>query len=44
MLSAQAYRSEDAELVEWLRPHIEAYYQAWRVPDLEPYTVYNARG
>ncbi len=44
MLSAQAYRSEDAELVERLRPHIEAYYQAWEVPDLAPYTVYNARG
>ena len=44
MLNAQAYLSEDAELIERLRPHIEAYYQAWDVPDLEPYTVYNARG
>ncbi len=44
MLSAQAYRSEDAALVERLRPHVEAYYQAWQVPDLAPYTVYNARG
>jgi cytosine/adenosine deaminase-related metal-dependent hydrolase len=43
MLSAQACRSADAELVERLRPHIEAYYQAWEVPDLAPYTVYNAR-
>lgn len=44
MLSAQTYLLEDAQLVERLRPHIEAYYQAWDVPDLEPYTVYNARG
>ena len=44
MLSAQAYRSEDAELIERLRPHVEAYYQAWQVPDLTPYTIYNARG
>ena len=44
MLSAQAYRSEDAVLIERLRPHVEAYYQAWQVPDLAPYTVYNARG
>jgi cytosine/adenosine deaminase-related metal-dependent hydrolase len=44
MLSAQAYRSEDAKLVERLRLHIEAYYQAWEVPDLVPYTIYNARG
>ena len=43
MVSAQAYRSEDADLIERLRPHVEAYYQAWRVPDLTPYTVYNAR-
>ena len=44
MLNTQAYLSEDAKLVEQLRPHIEAYYQAWDVPDLKPYTVYNARG
>lgn len=44
MLSAQAYNPEDAELVERLRPHIEAYYRAWEIPDLAPYTVYNARG
>ncbi len=43
-LGAQAYRSEDAALIERLRPHVEAYYQAWPVPDLTPYTVYNARG
>jgi len=44
MLAAQAYRTEDAAMVERLRPHIESYYQAWHVPDLAPYTVYNARG
>ena len=43
-LGAQAYRSADAVLIERLRPHVEAYYQAWPVPDLTPYTVYNARG
>ena len=44
VLNAQAYRTEDAEMIERLRPHIEAYYQAWQVPDQTPYTVYNARG
>ena len=44
MVNAQAYRSEDAELIERLRPNVEAYYQAWRIPDLMPFTVYNARG
>ena len=44
MLSAQAYRTEDAALIERLRPYVEAYYNAWEIPDLAPYTVYNARG
>lgn len=44
MLSAQAYPFEEAKLVDRLRAHIEKQYQAWEVPDLEPYTVYNARG
>lgn len=44
VLSAQAYRAEDVELLERLRTHIEAYYRAWEIPDLVPHTVYNARG
>ena len=43
-LSSQAYRAADAVMIERLRRHVEAYYQAWEVPDLTPWTVYNARG
>ena len=44
MLGGQPFRSDDARMIERLRPHIEAYYRKWDVPDLVPYTVYNARG
>jgi 5-methylthioadenosine/S-adenosylhomocysteine deaminase len=44
ILSSQAYRSKDADLVERLRVSIEAYYRAWQIPDLTPYIVYNGRG
>ena len=44
MLGSQAFRSADAAMIERLRRHVEAYYEAWEVPDLTPYTVYNARG
>ena len=44
MLAGQPFRSEDARMVERLRGHIEAYYREWEVPDLAPWTVYNARG
>ena len=30
--------------VERLRRHVEAHYRNWEVPDLVPWTVYNARG
>ncbi len=26
-----------------LLPHLEAYYRAWEMPALTPYTVYNSR-
>ena len=44
MLASQPFRSEDARMVERLREHVEAYYRTWEVPDLAPWTVYNARG
>jgi 5-methylthioadenosine/S-adenosylhomocysteine deaminase len=44
ILSSQAYRSKDADLVERLRVSLEAYYRAWQIPDLTPYIVYNGRG
>lgn len=44
MLAGQPFRSEDARMVERLRGHVEAYYREWEVPDLAPWTVYNARG
>lgn len=42
-LAATAGSADDAALVERLLPHIEAYYRAWDVPELVPYTVYNTR-
>lgn len=44
MLDAQASRTADAPMIDRLRRHVETYYQAWEVPDLAPWTVYNARG
>ena len=44
MLADQPFRSADARMVERLRGHVEAYYRNWEVPDLAPWTVYNARG
>ena len=44
MLAGQPFRSENARMVERLREHVEAYYREWEVPDLAPWTVYNARG
>lgn len=42
-LAATARSADDAALVERLLPHIEAFYRAWDVPELVPYTVYNSR-
>ena len=44
MLGRQPFRSADARMIERLRRHVEAYYLKWEVPDLAPWTVYNARG
>ena len=44
MLGSQAFRSADAAMIERLRRHVEAYYEAWEVPGLAPWTVYNTRG
>lgn len=43
MLGAAACSPEDGALIDRLLPHIEAYYRAWEIPDLVPYTVYNSR-
>ncbi|MCH6588607.1 MAG: amidohydrolase family protein, partial [Proteobacteria bacterium] len=42
-LAATAYPRERAALVARLLPHLEAYYQAWEMPQLTPYSLYNAR-
>ncbi len=42
-LAREAYPAEAADLVARLLPHLEAYYRAWEMPPLEPYTVYNSR-
>ena len=44
MLADQPFRSADARMVARLREHVEAYYRDWEVPELAPWTVYNARG
>ena len=44
MLASQASMSTDAPMVDRLRRHVEAHYRSWEVPDLVPWTVYNARG
>ncbi len=43
MLNAAGRSPEQAALVERLLPHMEAYYRAWDIPELAPYTVYNSR-
>lgn len=43
MLDAAGRSTEQAALVERLLPHVEAYYRAWDIPELAPYTVYNSR-
>ncbi|MCH8154409.1 MAG: amidohydrolase family protein, partial [Proteobacteria bacterium] len=42
-LAATAYPRERAALVARLLPHLEAYYQAWEMPQLTPYSLYNSR-
>ena len=42
-LAAEAFPSEAAEMVAALTPHLEAIYEAWQAPDLEPYISYNSR-
>ena len=44
MLDSQAFRSDEAGLIERLRGHVEAHYLNWDTPDLSPWTVYNTRG
>ncbi|MCP4328605.1 MAG: amidohydrolase family protein [Alphaproteobacteria bacterium] len=42
-LETEPFPAEAAARAERLRPHVEAYYQGWDLPDLDPYTRYNAR-
>ena len=42
-LDAQSLPRERAELVKALSPHLEAWYRRWELPELTPYTRYNAR-
>ncbi|MCZ7569264.1 MAG: amidohydrolase family protein [Ardenticatenaceae bacterium] len=42
-LAATPFPREEAEMVAALLPYIEAYYQEWAQPRLEPYVVYNSR-
>ncbi|MEM7224587.1 MAG: amidohydrolase family protein [Pseudomonadota bacterium] len=42
-LAAEAYPSEAADMVAALTPHLEAWYQSWETPELDPYVVYNSR-
>jgi cytosine/adenosine deaminase-related metal-dependent hydrolase len=42
-LAREAPLNEASELVEALIPRLEAFYGAWDVPALDPYTRYNSR-
>ena len=42
-LSAQPLPRINADIAARMRPHLEAWYQRWEAPPLEPYTRYNAR-
>ena len=42
-LAAEAFPSEAADMVAALTPHLEAWYDSWETPELDPYTVYNSR-
>jgi cytosine/adenosine deaminase-related metal-dependent hydrolase len=42
-LDAEPYPEADAEMVAQLLPHLEAWYEKWQVPTLEPWIRYNSR-
>jgi len=43
-LDASGYPREAARLVGELTPHMETWYERWKVPPLEPWIRYNSRG
>jgi cytosine/adenosine deaminase-related metal-dependent hydrolase len=42
-LAGMPFPSEAAARIGLLKPHLEAFYQGWDLPELEPYTRYNSR-
>lgn len=42
-LDAQPYPQANAEMVAQLLPHLQAWYEKWEVPPLEPWIRYNSR-
>jgi cytosine/adenosine deaminase-related metal-dependent hydrolase len=42
-LEAEPYPEAGAEMVAQLLPHLEAWYEKWEVPELEPWIRYNSR-
>jgi cytosine/adenosine deaminase-related metal-dependent hydrolase len=42
-LDAEPYPQTKAEMVTQLLPHLEAWYERWQVPALEPWIRYNSR-
>lgn len=42
-LDAEPFPEENAEMVARLLPHLEAWYEKWEVPELEPWIRYNSR-
>jgi cytosine/adenosine deaminase-related metal-dependent hydrolase len=43
MLDATPYPAQTAERIERLLPYIERYYEAWELPEFEPYIRYNSK-
>jgi 5-methylthioadenosine/S-adenosylhomocysteine deaminase len=42
-MAAMLFPSEAAARIELVKPHLEAFYGAWEVPELEPYVRQNSR-
>lgn len=42
-LDATDVPAENVQLVQALLPYVEAYYESWKLEDLEPYIRYNSR-
>lgn len=42
-VAATAYDQDFADLYSELKPHIEAWYAAWEVPEMDPWIAHNSR-